>query len=209
LFSHQVAYPALNTALGVDTHSTRKLPKRVLKECILSLFAHLLTKCPVVVVLEHIQLADEFSWEVLLELIGTVSYGLIVATAVMLGDLSLGIGIGDSATDATQRSLSRLAHSYKALTLLRSTILVKMSEYSVLDVDQLLCSVLDLDSCPTGTSAQVYQLSGGDPFWCKEMAQIIQSTGTLPSHYSLSCSNSYSSSNFSSIYARHRDSSTW
>jgi hypothetical protein len=163
----------------VHTHATRKLPKRVLKECILSLFVHLLTKCPVVVVLEQIQLADEFSWEVLLELIGTVSYGLIVATAVMLEDMRLGVGSGDSATDA-QRSLSRLTHNYKALTQLRSTILVKMSEYSVLDVDQLLCSVLDLDSCPTGTSAQVYQLSGGDPFWCKEMAQIIQSTGTLP-----------------------------
>lgn len=170
----------------MHTHTARKLPKRVLKDCILSLFVHLLTKCPVIIVLERIQLADEFSWEVLLQLIGTVSYGLIVATAVTLEDMRLGVDGGESATGTANRSLSRLTHNYKALTQLRSTILVKMSEYSVLDVDQLLCSVLNLDSCPIGTSAQVYQLSGGDPFWCKEMAQIIQSTGTLHSHFSFS-----------------------
>lgn len=176
----------------MHTHTTQKLPKRIIKECILSLFVHLVSKFPVVVVLEHIQYVDEFSWEVLLELIGAVSFGLIVATtAVTLQDLQLGVGgsggngnasasaSGGSATDAVQRSHSRLTHNYTALRQLRSTILVKMSEYSVLDVDQLLCSALDLDSCPVGTSAQVHQLSGGDPIWCKEMAQIIQSTGTF------------------------------
>ena len=69
--------------------------------------------------------------------------------------------------------------TYKKIVRSSCTLLIQMNDYSVLDVDQLLCDILKLEVCPDGLSLSVHQLSGGDPFWCRELAQFIELLGNI------------------------------
>jgi hypothetical protein len=182
--SKQVAIPTLQIALGVKSSTTTKLPKMIVKECLLAIFTYLLSGFPVVVVIEHAHMADNLSWEVILDLIGVMSFGLLVMTMEPLVDFIplISTSITESAdylgSPPSEAMLARLSHHYKTLVSFNLTSVLMMNDYSVLDVDQLLCSVLDLELCPEGLALLVHRLSGGDPFWCREMAQFIQTIGT-------------------------------
>ena len=52
-----------------------------------------------------------------------------------------------------------------------------MNDYSIVEVDELLRTVLGLHTCPPNVANMVHTLSGGNPFWCKEMALFIHTTG--------------------------------
>ena len=60
-----------------------------------------------------------------------------------------------------------------------------MNDYSIPEVDQLLCNVLGLSICPPLIASTVHKLSGGNPFWCKEMALFIHTTGAGKKFYSI------------------------
>ena len=179
----QVALPTLQIALGVKCSTTNKLPKRIVKECLLAIFTYLLNGFPVVVVIEHAHMADNLSWEVMLDLVGVLSSGLLVMTMEPLGDfipfISTSItGSADNMDNPpSEAMLARLGHHHKTLVQFKLTSVLMMNDYSILDVDQLLCSVLNKEICPEGLAILVHRLSGGDPFWCREMAQFIQTIG--------------------------------
>ena len=78
---------------------------------------------------------------------------------------------------------SKLCVNYKRIIQSPFTLLIPLNDYSVLDIDQLLCNVLKLEVCPDLVSSNVHQLSGGDPFWCRELAQFIEITGNLLMHF--------------------------
>ena len=177
----------MKNALGVRSSTVRKLPKRVLEECLKDIFLHLLNVFPVVIVIENIHLADSVSIETVLMLMGTACRGLIVMTMEPLDDIrsviydknsiELPAPEGKEAFSPDTLIYPRLNRNYKKLKRSPHTTLVLMNDYSVLDVDQLLCQVLNLEVCPEGVSTNVHQLSGGDPFWCRELAQFIEATG--------------------------------
>lgn len=73
--------------------------------------------------------------------------------------------------------MTRLKFVYKKLIRFKTTTLVLLNDYLIPDVEQLLCSVLHLEVCPEGVASIVHQLSGGNPFWCKEMCLFIRTTG--------------------------------
>ena len=165
----------MKEALGVTTSSTRKLPKRVLDECLFSIFLHLLNLCPLVIVIENIHLADSASWDVLLDLMGKYTYALVVITIEPLEDLK--DEMEPPTGEIVNLEFNRLSRNYKTMTRFKTTSVVMMNDYSVLDVAELLCTVLNVEICPEGVSILVHQISGGDPFWCREMAQFIQISG--------------------------------
>ena len=179
----QVAFPTLQIALGIKSSTTKKLPKKIVKECLLAIFTYLLKGFPVVVVIEHAHMADNLSWEVILDLIGVTSFGLLVMTMEPLGDFIpfVSTSITESADNLdnhpSDATLARLSHHYKTLVQFKLTSVLMMNDYSVLDVGQLLCSVLELEVCTEQLASCVHRLSGGDPFWCREMALFIQTIG--------------------------------
>ena len=176
----QVAFPTLQIALGIKSSTTKKLPKKIVKECLLAIFTYLLKGFPVVVVIEHAHMADNLSWEVILDLIGVTSFGLLVMTMEPLGDFIpfVSKSITESADNQpSDAMLARLSHHYKTLVQFNLTSVLMVNDYSVLDVGQLLCSVLELEVCTEELALCVHRLSGGDPFWCREMAQFIQTIG--------------------------------
>ena len=73
--------------------------------------------------------------------------------------------------------LNRLLLNHKKLCVHKGTTVILMNDYSIPEVDQLLCSVLGLQICPPRVASMVHKLSGGNPFWCKEMALFILTTG--------------------------------
>jgi hypothetical protein len=203
----QVAIPTMQIALGVKSSTTKKLPKMIVKECLLAIFTYLLSGFPVVIVIEHAHMADNLSWEVMLDLIGVLSFGLLVMTMEPLGDFIplISTSITESAdylgSPPSEAMLARLIHHYKTLVSFNLTSVLMMNDYSILDVDQLLCSVLDLELCPEGLALLVHRLSGGDPFWCREMAQFIQTIGI---QYYVCCTALYSTLLYSTLlYCTH------
>jgi hypothetical protein len=73
--------------------------------------------------------------------------------------------------------LNRLKLNHKKLCGHKNTTVVVINDYSVLEVEQLLKTVLGLESCPPNVAEMVHKLSGGNPFWCNEMALFIFKTG--------------------------------
>ena len=73
--------------------------------------------------------------------------------------------------------LNRLKLNHKKLCGHKNTTVVVINDYSVFEVDQLLQTVLGLEVCPPNVAEMVHKLSGGNPFWCNEMALFIFKTG--------------------------------
>ena len=73
--------------------------------------------------------------------------------------------------------MNRLKLNHKKLCGHKNTTVVVINDYSVSEVDQLLKTVLGLESCPPNVAEMVHKLSGGNPFWCNEMALFIFKTG--------------------------------
>lgn len=172
-----------NTAISIFRHN--HLPPRLLNQCLRDIFSYLLNWTSVVILLEYAHFADYLTWTVLVELVGIPSLALVVLTMEPLEDLTVGPNyslpsmLSKKAFSYTTASVEfkRLIVVHKKLLNFKSTILVKLIDYSIPDVEQLLCSVLSVSRCPEGTANMVHQLSGGNPFWCREMALFIQITG--------------------------------
>ena len=67
--------------------------------------------------------------------------------------------------------------NHKKLCGHKNTTVVVINDYSVFEVGQLLQTVLGLEACPPNVAEMVHKLSGGNPFWCNEMALFIFKTG--------------------------------
>ena len=156
-----------------------RLPPRLLSQCLREIFSYLFNVCPTVVVMEYAHFADYSSWTVLVNLVNISSLSLVVITMEPLEDLAI---VPDHFLIPTPAAdvpivLARLITVRKKLLNSKGTIHVTMGDYSILDVDQLLCSVLGVAICPEGVANMVHQLSGGNPFWCREMVTFIRTTG--------------------------------
>ena len=125
--------------------------------------------------IENIHLADRCSWDVLLDLMGKHTYALVVITIEPLEDLKEEMEIPKG--EIINLEFNRLSRNYRSMIRFKTTSVVMMNDYSILDVAELLCTVLNVEICPDGVSILVHQISGGDPFWCREMAQFIQISG--------------------------------
>ena len=189
-----MAYPTAKIALGIKSEISTKLPKSVLHQCLDDVFRYLLQLSRVVVVVENINSADNLSMEILINLIGMSCCGLLVMTTEPLEDVRSQLYLENNSDDLsnlhderkTEESssddfliFSKLCMTYKKIVRSSCTLLIQMNDYSVLDVDQLLCDILKLEVCPDGLSLSVHQLSGGDPFWCRELAQFIELLGNI------------------------------
>ena len=193
--AEKVAYPAMRIALGItaqlsDSSPVRKtdkqvrLPSKLVTQCLRDIFAYLLMEAPVAFVVEHAHYADQMSWNVVCNLSGAPSLALGVITMDTIEDLEMlestpTAGMRDdifSATDAPI-ALERLKLVHRRIVKADTTTLVLMNDYSIEEVENLICNALDVAVCPEGLGAMVHQLSGGSPYWCREMALFIQSTG--------------------------------
>lgn len=173
--------------MKATTRKSKRLPPRIINECLKDIFRYLFNEQPVVVVVEHAHFSDYLSWNVLLNLVNVTSRALLVITMVPMKELVVAkqhlvlaplTSREDTITSDDQKiSFKRLSLAYKRLTHFKTTTLVLMNDYSILDVDRLLCSVLGVSFCPEGVANMVHQLSGGNPFWCREMAVFIKVTG--------------------------------
>ena len=85
----------------------------------------------------------------------------------------------ENANEANSSSLflNRLKLNHKKLCGNKGTKVVIMNDYSIPEVEQLLTSVLGSDGSLERVALMVHKLSGGNPFWCKEMALFIHTTG--------------------------------
>ena len=172
-----------NQKVSVFKHN--HLPPRLLNQCLHDIFSYLLNERSIVIVLEYAHFADYHTWTVLVDLVDTPSLALVVLTIDPLEDLAHGLNksfpsmISKDAFSYTPASVEfkRVIVISKKLLNFKSTVLVKLIDYSIPEVDQLLCTVLDVPQCPDGAANMVHQLSGGNPFWCREMALFMKTTG--------------------------------
>ena len=173
-----------NQKVSIFTHS--HLPPRLLNQCLHDIFSYLLNERSIVIILEYAHFADYHTLTVLLDLVDTPSLALVVLTIDPLEDLAVGLNksfpsmLSKDAFSYTPASVEfkRFIAISKKLLKFKSTVLVKLIDYSILEVDQLLCTILDVSQCPDGTANMVHQLSGGNPFWCREMALFMKTTGS-------------------------------
>lgn len=182
----------MRIALGVtcplydlDTNKANtRLPPTLINQCLKEIFIYLLSDIQVIISMEYCHNIDLLSWNVLLNLAGITSRALMIYNVGPVDEiLSISSSIGKkkikketfSMIDRTY-STEKLNVIYKRLLQLDGTILVRMYNYTVTDVDDLLKSALNR-SCPSSLALMVHRLSGGDPFWCREMALFIKSTG--------------------------------
>jgi hypothetical protein len=96
----------------------------------------------------------------------------------------------ENANEANSSSLflNRLKLNHKKLCGNKGTKVVIMNDYSIPEVEQLLTSVLGSDGSLERVALMVHKLSGGNPFWCKEMALFIHTTGAGQiDHRSVTC----------------------
>jgi hypothetical protein len=126
------------------------LPKRILYECLKDIFIYLFNVCAMVVVLEHIHYSDHKSFEIINTFVDAVSLGLIVITVELLEDPKNETPLSSEKynekkieNEAKQLHL-KLKFSYRRLISYSSTIHIFMNDYSVEDVDLLLCDVLQV-----------------------------------------------------------------
>ena len=191
---YQVAYPAARVALGIKSKTNAKLPKFVLHQCLEDIFRYFLMLNRVIVIVENISSADHSSMEILINLIGSSCCGLIVMTTEPLEDVRSVLCFENESDNLSklhdERKMeehspddfimfSKLCITYERIVRSSCTLLIQMNEYSVLDVDQLLCETLKLEVCPDGIPLNVHQLSGGDPFWSRELAHFIELIGNI------------------------------
>ena len=140
---------------------------------------------PTAFVVEHAHYADQASWGVLCDLCGIPSLALGVITMDTIEDLEMHDQKSASshnrdifsASEEVTIPLAKLKMAHRRMLQFETTTVVQMNDYSILEVEQLVCSALNVDECPAGLAAMVHQLSGGSPYWCREMAMFIQSTG--------------------------------
>ena len=148
----------------------------------------------VIVIVENISSADHSSMEILINLIGSSCCGLIVMTTEPLEDVRSVLCFENESDNLSklhdERKMeehspddfimfSKLCITYERIVRSSCTLLIQMNEYSVVDVDQLLCETLKLEVCPDGIPLNVHQLSGGDPFWSRELAHFIELIGNI------------------------------
>ena len=159
------------------------LPPRLINQCLKEIFIYLLNDIQVVICMEYSHNIDKSSWNVLLNLAGITSRALMIYNVGPVDEILSHSSpakkkVKKEAFIMTVKNFSaeRLHVIYKRLLQLESTILVRMYNYTVTDVDDLLRSALNR-SCPNSLALMVHRLSGGDPFWCREMALFIKSTG--------------------------------
>ena len=62
-------------------------------------------------------------------------------------------------------ALARLKLVHRRMVHAPTTTLVLMNDYSIDEVENLICSALNVVECPEGLAAMVHQLSGGSPYW--------------------------------------------
>ena len=161
-----------------------RLPPKLVSQCLRDVFAHLLMETPTAFVVEHAHYADQASWTVLCDLCGIPSLALGVITMDTIEDLEQEQNSNSShnrdiftTSEELTINLTKLKISHRRISQASSTTVVQMNDYSILEVDQLVCSALNVEECPAGLAEMVHQLSGGSPYWCREMAMFIQSTG--------------------------------
>lgn len=91
-----------------------------------------------------------------------------------------------TSTVATQKTpqkdllifLEKFHFNYRKICKHNGTRLIIMSIYTILEISDVLCQILGIDTCPEGLASMVHQFSGGNPFWCRKMALFIHSTGS-------------------------------
>jgi hypothetical protein len=108
-----------------------------------------------VVVLEHIHYSDLKSFEIINTFVDSMSLGLIVITVELLENLKYGINKSTENSEKINNNdnsenheeiilFSKLNFSYSRLISYSSTIYIFMNDYTVEDVDLLLCDILQV-----------------------------------------------------------------
>lgn len=158
------------------------LPPRVLCECLKEIFTYLLNIHPVIITIINGHYIDKLSWNILLNLTGILSYAVFLFTVEpleVLQDLTelplLPLSVCDDRVINTsfidqQNSnnikalklinIKKLSFVYKKLKYYKNTLLIVINDYSLYDVERLICSVLNLEVCPEGVASMVHQLTG-------------------------------------------------
>jgi hypothetical protein len=202
----KVAYPALRIALGVTTGHlettkgafvTKRLPPRLIRQTLRDVFVYLLSEGPVVIIIEDAHFIDQNSWNTLLDFKDVLSKGLVLLTMCPPDQLDssteagasksskpAGNSGGNTANDNNDPTSAEMMPSIewlgtvrKRLQRLGHTILVQLSDLTEAEVGSLLCTVLTIGNCPLELAEMVHKLSGGNPYWCREMAMFIQTIG--------------------------------
>jgi hypothetical protein len=162
------------------------------------IFAHLLSSQAALVIFENIETADEASLRLLTELTKVSSCSVIVLTALCVDqsvtgmgapDLGQGQGQGQSLVEASAASTKSLQTSafnssswaklYKdKITQRKQTTEITLENYTIEDINDMLCVALGTTSVPLEISQIVQDFSGGSYFWVREILQFLKLHGS-------------------------------
>ena len=158
-------------------------------DTLVRIFTHLLSVRATVLIIENIELADEESLKLLMELAKISTRCAIICTA-----LAEVVASGELLSPRRGSMLSKFIDSkeyknnafnatawskhYKELIFShKSTIIIPLVNYKPEEIDKMLSVVLDMRVVPPEISQIVQDFSGGSIFWVKEIVQFIQEHG--------------------------------
>jgi hypothetical protein len=164
--------------------SDKKMQPNQILEVLFRVFSYLLTLQPALVIVENMELCDEDSMKVLLELAK-----LTTSSGFLLTALTEANGAEDSTPTRTffhtrasyhheqmksapwSRQYCALIENHKSVTAL------KLTNYTPEEIDKMLCAALNITTVPPEISQLVQDFSGGSYFWVREILQFIKEHG--------------------------------
>jgi hypothetical protein len=198
--TEHVSLATLSEALGVGLVASGRLstkegqPRRPkpttenetkhLRDVIVKIFAHLLSKQPALIIIENVHLAAEHCLDLLVNLLPKLSHpSAIVLTAVAASDANTSAAETPDAANLTDVRASTLESApwfmtYSPIIAKRKGLsTLELSTASETDLSAMLSTALGGKPVPPELLRLVQDFSGGSYFWVREILQFIKEHG--------------------------------
>eukprot|EP01032_Pedospumella_encystans_P016953 gene16953-19319_t len=183
------SFQSLRSIKNKPSGSHRPQPLQVL-DTLVRIFTHLLSLQATVLIIENIELADEESLILLLELTKISTRCAVVCTA--LAEATVEEPCSPQKKNATSLSKFNNSTEYKSnafnstpwrkhfkdlILAHKTTTLINLENYTPEEIDKMLSVALGVRVVPPEISQLVQDFSGGSYFWVREILQFIKEHG--------------------------------
>lgn len=159
-------------------------PPVPVNDTLVTIFSHLLTTETVLIAIQDIELADELSLKVLIDLINISSKSALVLTALSSPETDNKLALINRFFQSKSLNIDAFQctsweKQYKDIILKHKyTTLVTLENFTNDEMDRMLCSVLGVRTVPEELAALVHDFSGGSYFWIREIVNFIKEHGS-------------------------------
>jgi hypothetical protein len=155
-----------------------------LQDTLLKIFAYLLGKEATLVVIEHIEHADEDSLKLLVALLQQPTRSAIALSALMVDDgvrkkARIGKFLLPKSYEKDAFNASVWSKTYREMIQRhRTTTTIVLENYTLTEIEKMLISALGVKSVPPDMPQLVQEFAGGSCFWVREIVRCIKENGS-------------------------------